>query len=99
MKIINKNENFWNLIKPNIKWKTNLLSSQNKYVFKVDINANKLQIKAAIENLNKAWEPIAQKMYQAGQQETPTPSNGSNVNADETESKFGEISFPAISDS
>ena len=38
-------------------------------------------IKSAIENLNKAWEPVAQKMYQAAQSQ---PSN------EESESTDGE---------
>ena len=54
-------------------------------------------IKAAIEKLNKAWEPVAQKMYQAAQQEAQTSQNGANVNADQAESngatskKDGEV--------
>ena len=44
-------------------------------------------IKTAIENLNKKWEPVAQKMYQAAQQEAQTPSNGADVNSDKTDSK------------
>ena len=33
-------------------------------------------IKKAIENLNKAWEPVAQKMYQAQQEQQTTPETG-----------------------
>ena len=43
-------------------------------------------IKTAIERLNKAWEPVAQKMYQAAQQEAQTPPNGTDANADVNES-------------
>ena len=54
-------------------------------------------VKAAIENLNKAWEPVAQKMYQASQQKTQTPQNGEKVDADQAEpnsantTKEGEV--------
>ena len=37
-------------------------------------------IKTAIESLNKAWEPVAQKMYQAAQSEAQ--SNGADVNSE-----------------
>ena len=43
-------------------------------------------IKTAIERLNKAWEPVAQKMYQAAQQEAQTPPNGADANTDANES-------------
>ena len=53
-------------------------------------------IKTAIENLNKAWEPLAQKMYQAAQQKTQTSPNDADVNTDANESsessaKEGEV--------
>ena len=42
-------------------------------------------IKTAIESLNKAWEPVAQKMYQAAQEESPateaSDSDSSNKNS------------------
>ena len=44
-------------------------------------------IKTAIENLNKAWEPVSQKMYQAAQQEAQTPPNGADANTDANEMK------------
>ena len=47
-------------------------------------------IKTAIENLNKAWEPVAQKMYQAAQQESQTSTNGSNVNTDVNDTSKGD---------
>ena len=37
------------LLSPILSEKTNLLSAQNKYVFKVNIKSNKIQIKSAIE--------------------------------------------------
>ena len=46
-------------------------------------------VKTAIENLNKAWEPIAQKMHQAAQQEAQTASNGSEVKTDSTDPPSG----------
>ena len=37
------------IICPILSEKSNMLSSQNKYVFQVNVNSNKLQIKSAIE--------------------------------------------------
>ena len=51
-------------------------------------------IKTAIENLNKAWEPVAQKMYQAEQsqtaQEEPESTGTSSVKDSKT-TKEGEV--------
>ena len=51
-------------------------------------------IKTAIENLNKAWEPVAQKMYQAEQsqttQEEPVPTGTSSAKDSKT-TKEGEV--------
>ena len=51
-------------------------------------------IKTAIENLNKAWEPVAQKMYQAEQsqtaQEKPEPTGTSSAKDSKT-TKEGEV--------
>ena len=51
-------------------------------------------IKTAIENLNKAWEPVAQKMYQAEQsqttQEEPEPTGTSSAKDSKT-TKEGEV--------
>ena len=51
-------------------------------------------IKTAIENLNKAWEPVAQKMYQAEQsqsaQEGPE-STGTSSAKDSKTTKEGEV--------
>tara|TARA_B110000014_G_C19763255_1_gene397403 strand:- start:125 stop:436 length:312 start_codon:yes stop_codon:yes gene_type:complete len=38
------------IISPILSEKSNMLMAQNKYVFKVNINSNKLQIKFAVEN-------------------------------------------------
>ena len=38
------------IISPILSEKSNMLSTQNKYVFKVNVNSNKLQIKSAIES-------------------------------------------------
>ena len=46
-------------------------------------------IKTAIENLNKAWEPVAQKMYQA-QQEQQTPSETSDAKTEDKSSNEGK---------
>ena len=51
-------------------------------------------IKTAIENLNKAWEPVAQKMYQAEQSQTtqdePEPTGTSSAKDSKT-TKEGEV--------
>ena len=38
------------ILSPILSEKSNALASQNKYVFKVNVNSNKMQIKTAIEN-------------------------------------------------
>jgi molecular chaperone DnaK len=51
-------------------------------------------IKTAIENLNKAWEPVAQKMYQAEQSQTAqagTESTGTSSAKDSKTTKEGEV--------
>lgn len=55
-------------------------------------------IKTAIERLNKAWEPVAQKMYQAAQQEAQTPPNGADVNTDANESSEGSTKEGDVED-
>ena len=55
-------------------------------------------IKTAIDNLNKSWEPIAQKMYQAAQQEAQTPPNGADANADVNESSEGSTEEGDVED-
>ncbi|MDP7027667.1 MAG: molecular chaperone DnaK [Candidatus Marinimicrobia bacterium] len=55
-------------------------------------------IKTAIERLNKAWEPVAQKMYQAAQQEAQTPPNGADANADVNESSEGSTKEGDVED-
>ncbi len=37
------------IISPILSEKSNMLMTQNKYVFKVNVNSNKLQIKSAVE--------------------------------------------------
>ena len=51
-------------------------------------------IKTAIENLNKAWEPVAQKMYQAEQSQTAQEepeSTGTSSAKDSKTTKAGEV--------
>ena len=52
-------------------------------------------IKTAIENLNKTWEPVAQKMYQAAQsqtgQEDPESTGNSSAKDSRTTKKEGEV--------
>ena len=50
-------------------------------------------IKTAIENLNKAWEPVAQKMYQAQQeQQTPSETGDAKTEAESSgDSKEAEV--------
>jgi len=43
-------------------------------------------VKAAIDSLNKAWEPVAQKMYQEAQKEAQTATDGAEVNTESSES-------------
>jgi molecular chaperone DnaK len=44
-------------------------------------------IKTAIEHLNKAWEPVAQKMYQAEQSQTAQEEPESTANSSAKDSK------------
>jgi len=62
-------------------------------------------IKIAIDNLNKAWEPVSQKMYQAAQQEAQASTNGaSDANANESgegsakEGDVEEADFEVVED-
>ena len=55
-------------------------------------------IKTAIENLNKAWEPVSQKIYQAAQQEAQTPPNGADVNTDANKSSEGSAKEGEVED-
>ena len=51
-------------------------------------------IKTAIENLNKTWEPVAQKMYQAAQSQTvqdESESTGTSSAKDSKTTKEGEV--------
>ena len=51
-------------------------------------------IKTAIENLNKAWEPVAQKMYQAEQSQTAQEepeSTGTSSAKDSKTTKEGQV--------
>ena len=51
-------------------------------------------IKTAIENLNKAWDPVAQKMYQAEQSQTAQEepeSTGTSSAKDSKTTKEGEV--------
>ena len=51
-------------------------------------------IKTAIENLNKTWEPVAQKMYQAAQSQTvqdEPESTGASSTKDSKTTKEGEV--------
>ena len=52
------------------------------------------EIKTAIENMNKAWEPVAQKMYQAEQSQTAQEdpeSAGTSSAKDSKTTKEGEV--------
>ena len=51
-------------------------------------------IKTAIENLNKTWEPVAQKMYQAAQSQTvqdESEATGTSSAKDSKTTKEGEV--------
>ena len=59
-------------------------------------------IKKAIENLNTAWQPVAQKMYQAQQQEQKTPPETSDAkteaesSADSKEAEVEDADFEVV---
>ena len=55
-------------------------------------------VKTAIESLNKAWEPVAQKMYQAAQQEAQAATNGADVNTDSSDSPSKAASEEEVED-
>jgi len=55
-------------------------------------------VKTAIESLNKTWEPVAQKMYQAAQQEAQAASNGADVNTNANESSEGTAKEGEVED-
>ena len=59
-------------------------------------------IKTAIESLNKAWEPVAQKMYQAAQEESPatesSDSDSSNINSKDSKEEVEDADFEVVED-
>ena len=59
-------------------------------------------IKTAIESLNKAWEPVAQKMYQAAQEESPateaSDSDSSNKNSKDSKEEVEDADFEVVED-
>jgi len=67
------------LLSPILSEKTNLLSTQNKYVFKVNIKSNKLQIKSAIEKrFNVKIEKVSTMIFK-GKTKNFTIRSGGNV--------------------
>ena len=60
-------------------------------------------IKSSIENLNKAWEPVAQKMYQAAQKEAEskdrTDSNSADVGEKSTKEEVEDADFEVVEES
>jgi len=57
-------------------------------------------LKTAIESLNKAWEPVAQKMYQqaADQQKAQTESDGADASKDGSEASNGSSKKEEVED-
>lgn len=58
-------------------------------------------IKAATENLNKAWEPVAQKMYQAAQSQTPPGTDDvkegeTNTSDEKQEAEVEDADFEVV---
>ena len=58
-------------------------------------------IKTAIENLNKAWEPVSQKMYQAAQSQTTPGTNDvkegeANTSDEKQEAEVEDADFEVV---
>ena len=65
------------IICPILSEKSNMLSSQNKYVFQVNVNSNKLQIKSAIEKrFNVKILKVATMKYKGKSKNTTIRSGG-----------------------
>jgi molecular chaperone DnaK len=60
-------------------------------------------IKSSMENLNKAWEPVAQKMYQAAQQEAESKdkekSKSGDVGEKSTKEEVEDADFEVVEES
>ena len=67
------------IICPILSEKSNLLSSLNKYVFKVNINSNKMQIKSAIESRFKVEVNKVSTMNFKGKKKNQTIRSSGNV--------------------
>ena len=79
MRIISKMKISEILLSPILSEKTNLLSSQNKYVFKVNIKSNKMQIKSAIENRFDVKIDKVSTMIFKGKKKNTTIRSGGNI--------------------
>ena len=67
------------LLSPILSEKTNLLASQNKYVFKVNVKSNKMQIKSAIEDRFKVTVDKVSTMVFKGKNKNFTIRSSGNV--------------------
>ena len=67
------------ILNPILSEKSNMLMSHNKYVFRVSINSNKLQIKKAIEERFEVAIDKVSTMNFKGKKKNSTIRSGGNV--------------------
>ena len=68
------------IICPILSEKSNLLSSLNKYVFKVNVKSNKLQIKSAIESrFNVTVDKVSTMVYKGKNKNFTIRSSGNVI--------------------
>jgi len=67
------------ILSPILSEKSNMLMTQNKYVFKVSINSNKMQIKKAIENRFEVAIDKVSTMNFKGKRKNSTIKSGGHV--------------------
>ena len=67
------------ILNPILSEKSNMLMSQNKYVFRVSLNSNKLQIKKAIEERFEVAIDKVSTMNFKGKKKNSTIRSGGNV--------------------
>ena len=67
------------IICPILSEKSNMLSAQNKYVFQVNVNSNKLQIKSAIEKKFNVKVSNVRTMNFKGKKKQTTIRSSGNI--------------------
>ena len=67
------------IISPILSEKSNMLMTQNKYVFKVNVNSNKLQIKSAVEGRFSVKVASVRTMNFKGKKKQTTIRSSGNV--------------------